>query len=145
MVDLPTGSIRAMRPNPVMTSGPTAVPHVIKGHTLEGVAEGYGPASASFATPKLNVEELIWPRTLPGPAFDVPVAQIMELLVATGERLTRDPDGLLAQACEQMKRTSPLDPGVLERDYARLGALFHRGGMQAQINNELGAPAGLDV
>jgi hypothetical protein len=133
-----------MSANPVITSGATAVPHVIKGQTIEGMAENYGPAAAAFATPKLNLDELIWPRALPGPAFDVPVAEIMDLLVATGERLTRDPDGLLAQACEQMKRTSPLDPGVLERDYARLGALFHRGGMQAQINNELGGPAVLD-
>lgn len=133
-----------MSANPVITSDPTAVPHVIKGQTLEGVSERYGPASAPFATPKLDLDELIWPRTLAGPAFDVPVGEIMDLLVATGERLTRDPDGLLAQACEQMKRTSPLDPGVLERDYARLGALFHRGGMHAQINNELGGPAVLD-
>ncbi|HEV7444900.1 MAG TPA: acyl-CoA reductase [Steroidobacteraceae bacterium] len=133
-----------MSANPAITTGPIAVPHVIKGQTLEGMAERYGPASAPFATPKLDLDALIWPRTLPGPAFDVPVAQIMDLLVATGERLTRDPDGLLAQACDQMKRTSPLDPGVLERDYARLGALFHRGGMHAQINNELGGPAVLD-
>jgi len=108
------------------------------------MAERYGSAAAPFATPKLDLDELIWPRALPGPAFDVPVAEIMDLLVATGERLTRDPDGLLAQACEQMKRTSPLDPGVLERDYARLGALFHRGGMQTQIDNELGGSAVLD-
>src|SRR5882672_10390719 len=133
-----------MSANPVMTSDPTAVPHVIKGQTVEGIAQTYGPASARFATPQLDLDALIWPRTAPGPAFDVPVAEIMDLLVATGERLTRDPDGLLAQACEQMKRTSPLDPGVLERDYARLGALFHQGGMQAQINNELGGPAVLD-
>jgi hypothetical protein len=133
-----------MSANPVMTSAATAVPHVIKGQTVEGMAEKYGPAGAPFATPKLNLDELIWPRSLPGPAFAVPVAEIMDLLVATGERLTRDPDGLLGQACEQMKRTSPLDPGVLERDYARLGALFHRGGMLAQINNELGGPAVLD-
>jgi len=130
-----------MSANPVITAAPTAVPHVIKGQTVEGMTERYGPASAPFATPKLDLDLLIWPRALPGPAFDVPVAEIMDLLVATGERLTRDPDGLLGQACEQMKRTSPLDPGVLERDYARLGALFHRGGMQTQINNELGGAA----
>jgi hypothetical protein len=128
----------------IVASGPIAVPHVIQGQTFTGTVEEYGPASSRFATPKLDLDALIWPRTKPGPAFDIPVAEIMDLLVATGDRLTRDPDGLLAQACEQMKRASPLDPGILERDYAKLGILFNRHGMQTQIENELGGPAVLD-
>ena len=100
----------------------------------------FGPAGAQFATPRLDLDRLVWPRAEPGPAFDVPLAEIMDVLVATGERMTRDPDGILAQACEQMKRTSPLDAGVLERAYAELGSHVNRGCMEAMVSTSWAAP-----
>jgi hypothetical protein len=120
------------------------VAHVIQGETILGSAHVFGPAGAQFATPRLDLDRLVWPRAEPGPAFDVPLAEIMDVLVATGERMTRDPDGVLAQACEQMKRTSPLDAGVLERDYAQLGSHVNRGAMEAMVRHELGGPDVLD-
>jgi hypothetical protein len=74
----------------------------------------------------------------------VPLHEIMDLLVATGDRMTRDPDGTLAHACEEMKRTSPLDAGVLERDYAGLGAHLNRASMEAMVHHELGGADVLD-
>ena len=121
-----------------------AVPHVVKGELVTGVVQVYGREGARFATPKLDLNSLIWRRTEPGPAFDVPLKEIIDLLLATGECLTKDADGALAEACEQMKRASSLDPGILERSYAALGALFNRASLEAQINNELGGSAVLD-
>ena len=121
-----------------------AVPHVVKGELVTGVVQVYGREGARFATPKLDLNSLIWRRTEPGPAFDVPLKEIIDLLLATGECLTKDADGALTEACEQMKRASPLDPGILERSYAALGALFNRASLEAQINNELGGSAVLD-
>jgi hypothetical protein len=118
----------------------TAVPvcHVIKGSTVAGADTDYG----RFATPALNLDELVWSRREPGPAFDVPLAEIIDVLVQTGERLTRDPDGLLAQALEFSARTSPLPRDVLERSFASLGRVFNRRSMQFQVEQELG---GADV
>jgi len=53
---------------------------VALGHDVTLFASGDSCTSAKL--------EAFWPRALPGPAFDVPVAEIMDLLVATGERLT---------------------------------------------------------
>jgi hypothetical protein len=86
----------------------------------------------------------VWSRREPGPAFDVPLAEIMDVLVQTGERLTRDPDGLLAQALEASARTSPLPRDVLERSYASLGRVFNRRSMQFQVDAELGGADVLD-
>jgi Acyl-CoA reductase (LuxC) len=128
-----------MSAHPSLTSQQIVeVPHVIQGETVFGAAHVFGPAGAQFATPRLDLDRLVWPRAEPGPAFDLPLAEIMDVLVATGERMTRDPDGILAQACEQMKRTSPLDGGVLERAYAELGSHVNRGSMEAMVKNELG-------
>jgi len=124
----------------------TVVPvcHVVKGRTVTAATNEYGPANARFATPALDVDELVWPRREPGPAFDVPVAEITDVLVQTGERLTRDPDGLLAQALDFSARTSPLPRNVLERSYASLGRIFDRRSIAFQIREELGGADVLD-
>jgi Acyl-CoA reductase (LuxC) len=120
------------------------VPHIIKGEVVTGAANVFGPAGAQFAAPRLDLDSLVWPRSEPGPAFDLALDEIMDLIVATGERMTRDPDGILAQACEQMKRVSPFDPGVLDRDYAGLGALLNRASMEAMVQHEFGGADVLD-
>ncbi|WP_372524556.1 acyl-CoA reductase [Piscinibacter sp.] len=124
----------------------TAVPvcHVIKGRTVAGIELEYGSPNARFATPALNLDDLVWSRREPGPAFDVPLSEIMDVLVQTGERLTRDPDGLLAEALEFSARTSPLPRDVLERSYASLGRIFNRPSMQFQVDQELGGADVLD-
>ena len=135
----------ALSPAPAKTKGgPAPVPHVIKGELVTATAQEHGPPDARFATPALDLNTLVWPRSEPGPAFDVPLREIMDLLIATGERMTRDPDGILAQACEAMKRVSPLDPGILDRDYAGLGRLINRASLEAQVNAELGGSDVLD-
>jgi hypothetical protein len=123
-----------------MSTDVTPVCHVIKGATITGTDAEYG----RFATPALNLDELVWPRREPGPAFDVPLAEIMDVLVQTGERLTRDPDGLLAEALDFSARTSPLPRSVLERSYASLGRIFDRRSMEFQVREELGGPEVLD-
>ena len=68
----------------------------------------------------------------------------MDVLEATGERLARDPDGLLAEALEFSARTSPLPRSVLERSYAGLGRVFNRRSMEFQVHEEFGGADVLD-
>jgi hypothetical protein len=117
--------------------------HFVKGKVLTGAAHEYGPAHARFATPALNLDELVWSRREPGPAFDVPLAEIMDVLEATGQRLARDQDGLLAEALVQ-RAHEPLPRSVLERSYAGLGRVFNRRSMEFQVREELGGADVLD-
>lgn len=123
---------------------PVSVPHVIQGRLVEGSALHYGTGAHRFATPALNLDQLTWPRNQPGPAFDTPLAEIMDVLEATGDRLNRDADGLLAQACAHLQKVSSIDAGVLERSYATLGRVFTRAAFVAMVNNELGGAEVLD-
>ncbi|MGD9980143.1 MAG: acyl-CoA reductase [Hyphomonadaceae bacterium] len=117
---------------------PLPVPHVIKGETVFGADQNYG----RFATPTLDLDAMVWPRSEPAPARDVPVAEIMDVLVELGDRLTRDPDSSLTEALERSVKTNPLPRDVLERSYASLGRIFNRKMMEFQVEEELG---GADV
>jgi hypothetical protein len=121
-----------------------AVPHVVKGELVEGADLQYGGGAHRFATPAMRLNELVWPRHEPGPAFDLPLNEIMDVLVATGDLLSRDPDGLLHEACEHLKKVSTIEAGVLERSYALLGQSFSRSAFDAQIRTELGGPEVLE-
>jgi len=125
-------------------AGPVAVVHVVRGEVDEGPRTGHGRADAAFTAPVLDLDKVVWPRTEPGPAFDVPTAEIVDLLVETGEALKADREGLLAEALGRMVRISPLPAEVLERAYAVLWRSFQRPGLYAQIDHELGGADVLD-
>lgn len=121
-------------------AAPVTVVHVIRGEADQGSPVDLG----RFTAPALDLDRLVWPRSEPGPAFDVPVAEIVDLLVETGEALKADRGGLLAEALERMVPVSPLPAEVLERAYAVLWRSFQRPGLYAQIDHELGGADVLD-
>ncbi|MFF0044685.1 acyl-CoA reductase, partial [Streptomyces mirabilis] len=123
---------------------PVAVVHVIRGDVDAGPHTTHGRADAAFTAPALDLDRLVWPRTDPGPAFHVPVAEVIDLLVETGEALKADREGLLAEALDRMVRFSPLPAEVLERAYAALWRTFQRPGLYAQIDHELGGAGVID-
>ena len=122
----------------------TPVQHVIKGELVSGTEVEFRSGAVHFATPRLDLDTLVWSRQKPGPAFDVPLAEIVDLLEATGKAVRKDEHGLLAEAYELMARTSPLDLGVLKRSYDDLHHIFARQLVEFQIRSELGDPAFLD-
>ena len=130
--------------NAPATQPPVPVCHVIKGETVLGADLAFGPADNRFATPELDLDALIWPRQEPGPAFDTPLSEIMDVLVETGQWIARDPDGLMAEALDFSARTSPLPRDLLARSYANLPKIFDRRSMAFQVENELGGFDALD-
>ncbi|WP_328688831.1 long-chain-fatty-acyl-CoA reductase [Streptomyces phaeochromogenes] len=122
----------------------TEVVHVVRGEVDQAPPVGHGRGDSAFTAPALDLDRLVWPRTEPGPAFDVPSAEIVDLLVETGEALKADREGLLAEALDRMVRISPLPAEVLERAYAVLWRSFQRTNLHAQIDHELGGADVLD-
>ncbi|MEU1340538.1 acyl-CoA reductase [Streptomyces sp. NPDC005827] len=122
--------------------GAVAVVHVIRGEVDESPRTPHG--RGAFTAPTLDLDRLVWPRTEPGPAFHVPAAEIVDLLVETGEALRSDRQGLLAEALDRMVHVSTLPEEVLERAYAALWRSFREPALQAQIDHELGGTEVLD-
>ena len=126
-------------------AGPTvAISHVVRGEVVSGAGPEFGSAGHRFSTPALDLDALVWPRAQPGPAFFTPIDEVMDVLVATGERLKSDPSGVLAQAYEAMAATGDMDKGVLKRAYDALPRLFAREWQQFIVDGELGGADILD-
>ena len=127
-----------------VSDSPVQVVHVIKGKAVASPDVTYGSGANAFVTPKLNMTELVWSRTSPGPAFDLPVKDILDFLGATGEALKADRQGYLADAAERMVKTGPLEAGIVRRSYAQLPGLFDRDRLLSLIEGEIGDVALLD-
>ncbi|WP_042876803.1 acyl-CoA reductase [Cupriavidus necator] len=123
---------------------PVSVGHIIKGAFIEGGSQVYGPPHARFATPELVLNDLVWKRSEPGPAFETPLSEIIDVLAETGKFLASDPDGLVAEALEQAAKTSPLPYPVLKRSFALLPTQFDRAQLEYQVEREFGGADILD-
>ncbi|MGA8708536.1 MAG: acyl-CoA reductase [Steroidobacteraceae bacterium] len=137
----------AMLESAVTAAAPVVpVVHFIKGQVLRGSDCEFRLASGlRFATPKLDIDSLTWSRRQQGPAFDLPSAEIIDLLVATGERMARDPDGFMAEALENMARTCTLERRIVDNLYRDLPRMLtNRASMLFTLQQELGGTDVLD-
>jgi len=116
------------------------LPQFIKGETLFGSAQQVH--GFDLALPDLD--SLTWPRAEQGLAFDVPVGEIIDLLVATGERLEADPDGYLAEALEYSVGSSDLDRRIIQNSFKALPSMFTRQELELRLEGELRDRAALD-
>jgi hypothetical protein len=123
-----------------MSGAPIAVDHFVQGEVIRGAEQAYG----RFATPRLDLDRLVWPRSAPGPAFDTPLAEIVDVLVALGQWLAADPQSVVAEALEHAVRAGPLPRPLLEFSYAHIGKAFNRRGIEFQVERELGGADVLD-
>ena len=114
-----------------------SVPHVVRGRVSEPTPEHFTEYK-DFATPELDLDELVWPRSEPGPAFDLPLAEIIDFLVAVGERLTLDDNEYLQHALEQSVACSELGPRILTKAYEGLAHGFNAESLWFQVDREVG-------
>ncbi|WP_368597095.1 acyl-CoA reductase [Paraburkholderia sp. BR14374] len=119
---------------------PLLVPHVYRGRTVTGSAIRHvsRDLGQGFCTPKIELDDLVWPRAESGPAFDVPVAKIIDFLVELGPRLHLDANPLMQAALESMIKVSPLGRRILENCYRDIPNLFLREVIEDELRVSLG-------
>jgi hypothetical protein len=98
----------------------------------------------TFASPKLRLNELVTPRSEPGPLFDVKLDEIIDFLVETGERLAIRTNPYLQECLDRTARTNPLPRRVLEAIYGRGGKFVTREALRFQVEANFHDPAFLD-
>jgi len=120
---------------------PLQVVHIARGVPVRGAAvdrHSTRPRGVEFITPALDVAELVWPRTVPPPALNVPLTEVIDFLVETGRRLDLAKNEHLATACENAARINHLARDVSERLYGGLGRFFQRDLVEFEVRQSLG-------
>jgi len=115
-------------------AAPPAVPHIVKGRLAEGSQEDYG----AFATPKLDMDSLVWMRSEAGPAFDLPAREVVDFLEEVGRSLAFDDNPWLQQALAASAGLSARSAKILEHSYRGIASLFARETLEFQIEEEIG-------
>ena len=129
-----------------IAGGHTLVPHVIKGETiLDAQVEHKSRATGDVVmTPAIDLDTLIWPRREPGPAFDTPIAEIVDFLAEVGKALDFDRNVHLQEAAIRNLRCNNLGPRILENCYRDIAGFFDREAVIAEAEASLGPLAQID-
>lgn len=102
--------------SPITAEAIVRVPHIVNGVLVEGEALRYRSRDLGieFATPALDLGALAPSRATPGPAFDTPLADIVDFLEATGERMDADRNPHMRECVDRAALTNVLPRRVLE-------------------------------
>ncbi|QIX52660.1 acyl-CoA reductase [Rhodococcus sp. DMU1] len=133
-----------------ITSAPTGskirVPHFVRGELVWGDGSEYlsRDFGVPFVTPKLEFEGLFAPRSEPGPAFDVPVSEIIDFLVETAAHLTLEKNEYLQESLEMTLQVSALPRRIIENTFARPGQFLTREAIEYRLERTFGSVDVLD-
>jgi Acyl-CoA reductase (LuxC) len=93
-----------------------SAPFFYRGETVEGSDETHRSRDlgVTFATPKLQLDKAIPPRTEVPPLLNVPTAEIIDFLVETGQRLVAPDNQYVHECFDRMASTHILPRSVFE-------------------------------
>jgi len=122
------------------------IPHVIKGQTqLAAEVEHHSRATHEVVmTPQIDLDSLIWRRQEAGPAFNTPIAEIVDFLAAVSDALDFDRNVYLQEAMEQNARMGTLSARILENSYRDIATFFTREAVTAEAIGSFGTLEALD-
>jgi hypothetical protein len=128
------------------TSTRIRVPHFVRGQVVWGDDNEYlsRDFGVPFVTPRLQFDELIIPRTELGPAFDVPVADIIDYLVEIAAHLTLEKNAYLQESLEMTLQVSALPRRIIENTFRRPGQFLTREALTYRLERTFGGPEVLD-
>ena len=131
------------------TSEATAVvsaPFFARGELIEGndAVHRSRDLGVNFATPKINLNRIVHPRAEVPPLLNVPLAEIIDFLVETGQRIA-DPNNRFVQGCiDRMCATHILPRGVLENQVKGAAAYLDKRLLNSVVEQNFANPRALD-
>jgi len=123
-----------------------SAPFFARGELVEGsdAVHRSRDLGVNFATPKINLDRIVHPRTEVPPLLNVPLAEIIDFLVETGQRLI-DPNNALVQDCvERMSSTHILPRAVLENQVKGAAAYLDKRLLNTVVERNFPDPKALD-
>jgi len=129
-----------------LTDAVVSAPFFLRGELVEGqsVTHRSRDLGASFATPEIALDRAVHPRTEVPPLLNVPLAEIIDFLVETGERI-RDPRNPFMQDCiDRMCRTHVLPRAVLQAQVVGAAAYLDKRILHTVVEQNFPDPKALD-
>src|SRR6516165_4285781 len=114
---------------------------VIEGHDAKHRSRDLG---VDFVTPKINLNEVVHPRTEVPPLLNVPLSEIIDFLVETGQKML-SPDNPYMQECfDRMASTHILPRSVVETVSKHAVAYLDKRILMAEVEQNFPDPKALD-
>ncbi|HMK85853.1 MAG TPA: hypothetical protein VK437_07835, partial [Steroidobacteraceae bacterium] len=112
------------------------VNHFIRGKLVSGDAVRHTSRDlgVDFATPAIDLDALITPRSEMPPLYDTKLAEIIDFLVEVGARLDLDRNPYLQESLEFVVATNPLPRRIIENLFRRARHFLTRDALLASMN-----------
>jgi hypothetical protein len=126
--------------------GAVSAPYFYRGKLVEGTSATHRSRDlgVTFATPQLDLDAAVHPRTELPPLLNVPLAEIIDFLVETGERI-RDPRNEIFQECiDRMCGTHILPREVVANQAYYATMTLDRQRLMAEVEQNFPDPRALD-
>jgi hypothetical protein len=121
-------------------------PHFVQGRVVEGadVQHRSRDLGADFATPVIDLDAIVTPRSQLPPLLGTPLSEIIDFLVEVGERLQLDRNPYLQECLEHVAATNPLPRRVVENLYREAPLYLSRPLLESMVESNFAHPAALD-
>ncbi len=123
-----------------------SAPFFVRGELIEGldVTHRSRDLGVSFTTPHVPFDRVVPPRTETPPLLNVPLTEIIDFLVETGERI-RDPRNVFMQECvERICSTHILPREVVANQALYAASYLDRRKLMAEVEQNFPDPKALD-
>ncbi len=124
-----------------------SAPFFLRGEVLFGsdVVQTSRDLGVTFATPRIPFDRAVPPRTEVPPLLNVPLAEIMDFLVETGQRLMASDNVHMQECVERMCATHILPRAVVENSVRHAAAYLDKRIMMADVEQNFPDPRALDT
>jgi hypothetical protein len=123
-----------------------SAPFFIRGSLVEGTDTTHTSRDlgVDFTTPRVDLDRIVTSRTQLPPLLDVPLTEIIDFLVETGERLQLEKNPHMQQCLDLVAETNPLPRRVVENLYRTAPELLTRDMLWSQVEANFADPKVLD-
>jgi hypothetical protein len=123
-----------------------SAPHFVRGVLVEGDAVRHRSRDlgADFATPAIDLDAIVMPRSQLPPLLDIKLSEIIDFLVEVGERLHLDRNPYLQECLEYIAATNPLPRRVVENLYREAPLYLSRQLLESMVDSNFANREALD-
>ena len=123
-----------------------SAPFFVRGELIEGgdVTQRSRDLGVTFSTPHIPFDRLVPPRTEVPPLLNVPLSEVIDFLVLTGEKIRDPKNQFMAECIDRMCSTHILPREVVGAQAAYAASYLDRGKLMAEVEQNFPDPSALD-